>query len=65
MTDQPFMKGTEVCLHIGISRTTLWRMVKAGTFPAPLALTVKTIRWRTADVERWIETYGNDNERSA
>jgi excisionase family DNA binding protein len=26
----PYIAGTELCRYLGISRTTLWKMVKAG-----------------------------------
>jgi len=33
------------------SRTTLWRRVKAGTFPAPVALSTHATRWPSDAVE--------------
>jgi prophage regulatory protein len=33
------------------SRTTLWRRVKAGTFPAPVALSSHATRWPSDAVE--------------
>lgn len=36
------------------SRTTLWRRVRAGEFPAPIALSVKATRWKRAEVEAWL-----------
>ena len=43
---------------VGVSRTTLWRRVQAGDFPAPVRLggaRARAMGWRRADVERWIE----------
>jgi len=45
------------------SRTTLWRKVRAGEFPAPLKDGATSIRWRDSDIQHWIEslprqTYG-------
>jgi prophage regulatory protein len=37
-----------------ISRTTIWRAVRAGTFPQPLQLTPTRIAWRQSDVLAWI-----------
>lgn len=37
------------------SRTTLWRRVKAGDFPKPIALSAHTTRWRQEDIDDWID----------
>lgn len=39
---------------IPISRTTLWRKIKDGLFPAPIKLTANTIAWRVEEVRAWI-----------
>ena len=42
---------------IGLSRTSLWRRVRAGDFPAPVRLGgrgSRAVGWRRADVERWL-----------
>lgn len=39
---------------IPISRTTLWRKIKDGLFPAPVRLTSNTIAWRVEEVRAWI-----------
>ena len=41
--------------ELRISRTTIWRLVKAGTFPPPLRITSKAIAWRRSDIEAWQE----------
>lgn len=40
------------------SSPTLWRMVRAGTFPAPVKLAPRVTAWRTEDLECW------ENERA-
>ncbi len=42
----------------GVSRVTIWRYVKAGTFPQPLRLggpKGRAVGWRRSDVIAWIE----------
>ena len=39
----------------GLSRTTIWRMVKAGTFPKPVELGSRARGWRSKDVDKWLE----------
>ena len=38
----------------GLCRTTIWRWVKSGQFPAPIRLGSRHIGWRRADIEKWI-----------
>lgn len=45
---------------IPVSHATLWRMVKAGRFPAPLKLGPKTTVWRAEDVRAWIASQGTE-----
>ena len=37
-----------------ISRATLWRKVKDGTFPQPVKLSEHTTAWPTKEVCKWI-----------
>ena len=45
----------EVCKTTGLSKTTIWRMVKAGTFPPPVQLSPRAVGWRRSDIEKWLE----------
>ena len=44
---------------IPFSRTTLWRMVKDGTFPTPVKLTTNVTAWRVEDVREWMAKHGS------
>jgi len=37
------------------SPSTLWRMVRAGAFPAPVKLSQGVTAWRVEDVRAWLE----------
>ncbi|PIS10375.1 MAG: hypothetical protein COT73_09675 [Bdellovibrio sp. CG10_big_fil_rev_8_21_14_0_10_47_8] len=39
----------------GLSRSTLWRLEKAGNFPKRLKLGGYSIGWRETDVTAWID----------
>jgi len=39
---------------VPFSSATLWRRVKAGTFPRPVKLAERVTAWRVADVRRWL-----------
>ena len=45
----------DVLARVGFSRTTLWRWIRAGTFPRPLALgPAASMGWRASDIDQWI-----------
>jgi len=44
----------EVLQATGLSRTTVYRLVRSGAFPQSVALTARTIGWRIDEVEAWI-----------
>jgi prophage regulatory protein len=46
------LRPREVLELEGISRTTLWRLVKAGAYPKPVQITPNTIGWFRSDVAR-------------
>lgn len=40
------------------SAATLWRKVKAGTFPHPVKLGPRITAWKAEDIRDWIERLG-------
>lgn len=40
----------------GLSRSTIYRHVNAGTFPAPVKLTERLIGWRASAISGWMDT---------
>ena len=50
-----FIRSRQVLEMIGMSRTTLWRMVQAGTFPRPIRITKRTRRYALEAVEAWMK----------
>ena len=52
------LRTPTVLAMIALSRTSLWRRVRAGDFPAPVRLGgagSRAVGWRREDVERWLE----------
>jgi len=37
----------------GLSRATIYRLIKSGKFPRPLSLGTGSVRWRQSDVIAW------------
>ena len=44
----------EVQELLGVSRPTLYRWLKLGTFPRPIKIGPQKIAWRRADIVEWI-----------
>jgi prophage regulatory protein len=47
------LRQREVCALTGLSRTTIWRMVRAGSFPKPMMISERTPGWAEPDVARY------------
>ena len=37
-----------------LSRSTIYRMIAAGTFPAQLRIGIQSAGWRESEIDRWI-----------
>lgn len=38
----------------GLSRSTIYRLLRIGQFPPPVRIGSKTVRWRLSDIVRWM-----------
>jgi prophage regulatory protein len=48
------VRWPEVKYQTGLSRTTTWRMIRVGRFPAPVKLTEHAVGWRQSDLDAWL-----------
>lgn len=58
---QPLLVGDSKTGAPGIlpfSASTLWRRVRAGTFPAPLKLSERVTAWKAEDIRQWLDAQG-------
>lgn len=46
---------------IPASPATVWRWVRANTFPKPVKLGSRITAWRAADIQKWMEQQGGAN----
>ena len=53
-----FLRESDVLELIPISRTTLWRWVRQGTFPRPVKLSNAVTVWKAGKVQAWIDMPG-------
>jgi prophage regulatory protein len=55
-----YVRQSQLIPHIvPFSSATLWRMVKAGTFPRPVKLSERVTAWDAAKVRAWLESKAN------
>lgn len=47
-------KRPDIPAPLPFSAPTLWRKVKAGTFPRPIKLSERITAWRVGEVRAWI-----------
>jgi predicted DNA-binding transcriptional regulator AlpA len=53
-----FVREQRLLEFLPFSHSTLWRRVKAWTFPAPVKISGRVTAWRAEDVRAWINKYG-------
>ena len=44
----------EVCEFTGLGRSTIYKKLSEGFFPAPLRLGPRAVGWRLADIDAWL-----------
>lgn len=49
------LRPLEVAERVGLSRTTIWRREREGTFPARRRLGANSVAYIEAEVDKWIE----------
>ncbi|QNP60059.1 AlpA family phage regulatory protein [Paenacidovorax monticola] len=59
-----FLRMPQVLALVPVSRSTLWRHVASGAFPAPVKLFFGVTAWRVDDVRHWIEAQGGASSAS-
>jgi prophage regulatory protein len=51
---ESLLRLPELRARIGLGRSTIYRLVAAKQFPAPVKLSPQTIAWKASDVDAWI-----------
>ena len=46
----------EVLERVGLSKSTLWRLIKARQFPRPINLGPRAVGWIEEEVDEWISS---------
>lgn len=51
---QRILRRQDVERITGLSRSSIYKAMSAGDFPAPIRLSKRAVGWRQSDVEDWI-----------
>jgi prophage regulatory protein len=54
MLTQEIIRPKELPQKTGLSRTTCWRLERAGDFPKRIRLSAGAVGYRRAEVEQWL-----------
>jgi predicted DNA-binding transcriptional regulator AlpA len=49
------LSGPDVCTRLGIGKSTLHKMIRAGRFPVATVRICKCVRYRADELARWVE----------
>ena len=52
---EQLLRIKSVCRITGMSKSTILRKVKAGTFPASVRLGENNVRWKKSEIEKWLQ----------
>ena len=44
----------QVCTETGLSRTTIWRLERAGNFPQRIRLGAASVGWSAEEIDAWL-----------
>jgi prophage regulatory protein len=52
--DQRLLRRPEVERLVGLSRSTIYAMMRRGEFPLPVRLSARAVAWRRSDLDDWL-----------
>lgn len=41
---------------VGLSKTSIYALIKEGDFPMPLQITSRSVAWKASDVAEWVNS---------
>ena len=48
------LRWREVRDRVALSRSTVWRMIRNGTFPPPVPLGAQSVGWISSEIDAWL-----------
>ena len=52
--DYRLLRLNEVQARCGLSRSSVYRLLRNGSFPAPLKVGVRAVRWPESEITAWL-----------
>ncbi|RQW23302.1 AlpA family transcriptional regulator [Rhodobacteraceae bacterium CH30] len=49
-----FMRLPDVMARTGLSKTTIYALIKSATFPAPVPLGARAVGWVSTEIDGWM-----------
>jgi len=65
MNQQLVYRMTELSRIVGLSKTTIYDLIKKGDFPQPVRMTSKSVAWRVKDVTQWVDSLPTSSDLNA
>ena len=53
-TTDRLLRLSEVLSRTALGRSSIYRMMRDGSFPEPLKVGVRAVRWRESEIEGWL-----------
>ena len=50
------LRRREVEELTGLSRASIYRLMRSGSFPLPVRVSATAVRWKASDITAWIES---------
>ena len=52
--EQGIFRLGEVIAQVGLRKSQIYKMIRAGDFPQPVKLTNKAVGWHRKDIDDWL-----------
>ena len=49
------LKLTQVEQRVGLKHSAIYRLMRAGRFPEPLKISSRCVRWRSDEIDAWVD----------
>ncbi len=59
------LRRKQVEARTGLSRSTIYDRIKAGTFPAPISLGAKAVGWVESEISAWLNARIQESRKAA
>ena len=65
MAEQRLLTRAEVEETCSLTVSTIYRLMRRKLFPSPVRVGVRAVRWRTSDIQAWLDNRPEANGRAA